>query len=128
MREIAYLRLENVDDNHYKFYEMTLEEGGRDSTYDVVVRYGRIDTRGKTIYLRGKQFPNNEARNVTLLMARRGFLDQLKKKFRDKNYTLVDLNVQDHDLGNQITNEIEDLQWEFEGSSKMMVRLEDRGF
>ena len=120
---IAFVRLENQNDNHNKFYEMLIaqENMGR---CDVVIHYGRIGTQGKTIYLRGADLPHGDAHEISLQTAKRAFLEQLKKKFKDKEYTLIDLTTNDKSL----KVEIEELQCQFEDFSKVAVRLEDRGF
>lgn len=122
MAKLCFVRLENTDENHDKFYEMTFQSSSqRDRSYDVIVRYGRNGTTGKTIYLRTA---SGEVKCVSLFEARNAFLKQLKKKFRDKEYTLIDLQVVDKSLEADVTT----LQTEFECFMKIAERLEDRGF
>ena len=123
---IAFVRLENTNDNHFKFYEMTFQgrKVGIQQVCDVVVKYGRIGTEGKTIFLRGNEFPTNNAENIGFYEAKNAFLKQLKKKFRDKEYTLEDISTSDEKL----KEEIEELQNQFDGYNAIAVRLENRSF
>lgn len=132
-KTIGFLRLENHNDNHYKFYEMTMTEHPdrpRNSSYDVSIRYGRIGTRGKTMPLKGVPLglPKCGADRIEPQLAKAAFLKQLRKKFKDKNYSLDDLKVHDRWLKEKIL----DLQDEFEGGGELFDRiaemLEDRGF
>jgi len=118
----AFVRLENTNDNHYKFYEMTMKQSG--SCFDVVVKYGKINTEGKTIFLRGPKIRGGEAEGLSSTEAEAAFLEQLKKKFRDKEYTLRDLSTDDENL----KTEIENVQCQFDGYNAIAVRLEERGF
>ena len=120
--QIAFVRLENTEDNHYKFYEMTIQR--EDGRCNVIIRYGRIGAKGKTIFLRGKKLPNGEAKNVVTDVARKAFLKQLTSKFKDKQYTLIDLQVNDQDLEDDISR----LQDQYEDLANIMGRLEFRGF
>jgi predicted DNA-binding WGR domain protein len=122
---LAFVRLENTEENHNKFYEMTFQSSSPSSPlYDIVVVYGCINTSGKRIFLRSLSLRNGEARAIYLTEAKEAFLSQLKKKFKDKEYALVDLQVSDKSLEEDITL----LQNEFECFTKTAERLEDRGF
>jgi len=118
----AFVRLENRNDNHNKFYEMSILQ--KNHLFDVVVKYGRIDTEGKTIYLRSPKLRTHEAKGIYADEARQVFLEQLKKKFRDKEYTLMDLSTNDEGF----KTDIENVQSEFDGYNAIAVRLEERGF
>jgi len=115
---LGFVRLENKDatKNHHKFYEMTFKQITGDM-WDVEVRYGRIGTPGKVLSLRG-------AASTYMPDTEQAFLDQMKSKFKDKEYELIDLGVSDKSLKSRI----EDLQSLFEGSTRIFDKLELRDF
>ncbi len=130
---IGFLRLENHNDNHYKFYEMKMTihpDRPLNNSCDVIIRYGRIGTNGKIMPLKGRSLglPVSGASEINPHLGKQAFLRQLKKKFKDKKYSLNDLKVYDE----RLKKEIIELQDEFEGGSELYDRiaemLEDRGF
>lgn len=132
-QRIGFLRLENTNPPHNKFYEMTIltyPDRPRNSSCDVTIRYGRIGTNGRTIPLKGTPLglPKRGADKIDPELGKRAFLKQLKKKFKDKEYSLDELKVNDRWLKEEILA----LQDEFEGGGELFDRiaemLEDRGF
>ena len=128
---VGFLRLENRHDNHSKFYEMTMlthPNRPHNSSCDVNIRYGRIGTEGKTMPLKGKPLglPGCGADRIDPDLGREAFLKQLRKKFKDKAYSLDDIKVND----DWLETEIYALQDEFEDGvfDRIAEMLEDRGF
>lgn len=126
MEIVAFVRLENTNLKHYKFYEMEMYQNGeRDGIpfYDIVVKYGRINTKGKRIFLRSPGI--GEAEMLLFCDAERAFLKQLKSKLKDKEYALVEVSCS---LLEGLKNKIEDVQNEYDGYVAMTIRLEERSF
>jgi hypothetical protein len=132
-QRVGFLRLENTNPPHNKFYEMTISiylDRPYNVSCDVTIQYGRIGTQGKKVPLKGRPLglPARGADKVDPDTGKRAFLKQLKKKFRDKAYNLKDLKVNDRWLKEEILT----LKDEFEGGGELFDRiaemLEDRGF
>jgi len=123
---LAFVRLENTDENHNKFYEMAIVGANNNALCDIKVRYGRISTQGKTIYLHDPSFSGGEAKSVFKDEAVCAFLRQLKKKFKNKEYVLMGITTNSE--FESLKGEVENLQSEFECFTKTAERLEDRGF
>ncbi len=139
-KRVGYLRLENTIGNHNKFYEMTMElhsDRPKSSSCDVIIRYGRIGSKGTTAPLKGAPLglPKCGADRIDPDLGRRAFLKQLMKKFRDKSYSLDDLKVRDDWLHDEILDLRDSFETDEDGESRscslfdqVAEMLEDRSF
>lgn len=143
-KKVGFLRLENTQGRHNKFYEMTMfvhPDRPYNSSCDVYIRYGRIGTNGKYQPLKGTPLglPKCGADKIDPDLGKRAFLKQLKKKFRDKSYALDDLRVDDdwlHDAILDLREDFEsDAEYEHGGTTsganlfdEVADMLEDRSF